>query len=76
MAYMTTDDVAKILNVSVQSLRLYIRKGYIICGSVPSGRIYRFSPKQVEAAKACFEEGGTHASEVESAKSLHDAAAR
>jgi DNA-binding transcriptional MerR regulator len=57
MAYMTTDDVAKILNVSVQSLRLYIRKGYIICGSVPSGRIYRFSPKQVEAAKACFEGG-------------------
>ena len=39
MAYMTTDDVAKILNISVQSLRLYIRKGYIRCGSYPSGEL-------------------------------------
>ncbi len=56
MPYMKTEDVAAILNVSVQSLRSYIRKGYIRCGSVPSGRVYRFSPQQVEAAKACFEE--------------------
>jgi excisionase family DNA binding protein len=68
MAYMTTEDVAKILNVSVHSLRVYIRQGYIKCGSVPSGRIYRFSPRQVEQAKACFEEGGLHA-EVDTAAS-------
>jgi predicted site-specific integrase-resolvase len=63
MAYKTTEDVAKILNVSVQSLRLYIRKGYLRCGSVPSGRVYRFSPQQVEDAKACFE-GGKNEEEV------------
>jgi hypothetical protein len=28
---------------------------------VPSGRVYRFSPQQVEDAKACFEEGGVRA---------------
>jgi DNA-binding transcriptional MerR regulator len=61
MAYFNNFQVAQRLNIPVATLRHYIRKGWVRCGSLPSGRIRTFSERQVREAETLFEKGGRDA---------------
>lgn len=62
---LTTGDVARMLDVSPNTVVSYVQKGFLRCRRLPSGGRRQYREEDVEAFIRSLEEGGTDNNDTE-----------